>query len=137
MAEAGRPGADSQLLALDVGAKRIGVARAGVRARLVEPLRIIKADGTEFARLGELFADVGPAVLVVGLPYDAAGEEGQQAAAIKRWVKIMIDETGFAGDVVYQDETLSSHAAAKPAGGGPADDLAAAVILEDYLDRSE
>ncbi|MYB40223.1 Holliday junction resolvase RuvX [Candidatus Saccharibacteria bacterium] len=137
MAETPSLPADCQLLALDVGAKRIGVARASAGARLVEPLQIIAADGSEFDRLVELFAAYEPAALIVGLPFDAAGEEGRQAAAVKQWVKIMVETTGFDGAVIYQDETLSSRAAKDLAVSGPVDDLAAAVILEDYLDLWE
>ena len=84
-----------------------------------------------------MFASYEPAALIIGLPFDAEGEEGRQAGTVKQWVKIMIEATGFTGAVIYQDETLSSRAAKDLVVSGPVDDLAAAVILEDYLDRQE
>lgn len=130
--------ADCQILALDVGSKRIGVARASQQVRLVEELAVLPVDDHELERLEELFERWRPAVLVVGLPLDKTGTEGRQATAVKQWVKIMLKRTAFTGRLVWQDETLSSHAAKERTGGiGPVDDVAAAVILEDYLaDRS-
>lgn len=124
-----------QILALDVGQKRIGVARAASQVRLVEPLEIIQADGQiEFVRLQELLLKFKPRILVIGLPFDKEGKSGHQADLIKIWVKNLIEKTKFKGEIVYQDETLSSQAASKNSSKtGLVDDLAAGVILEDYL----
>ena len=124
---------------MDVGQKRIGVARAQNQVRLVEPLMIISVgDGEEFAKLSELFDSWRPAVLVVGLPINELGEQSKQANLIREWVIIMVIKTGFAGRLVYQDETLSSHAArADSPETRFIDDLAAALILEDCIDQNK
>ncbi len=129
---------DYQILALDVGQKRIGVARAQNQVRLVEPLMIISvSDGEEFAKLRELFDSWQPAVLVIGLPLNESGEQSKQANLIREWVKIMVIKTGFTGRLVYQDETLSSHAArADSPKERFIDDLAAALILGDCIDQN-
>ncbi len=137
MNEIDRTSGDYQILALDVGQKRIGVARAQNQAGLAEPLAIMIIEGgSEFTRLQELFEKWRPAVLVIGLPFNKAGERGEQAHLIEEWVKIMIDKTGFEGQVIYQDETLSSREARADASEARfVDDLAAAIILEDYMDQ--
>ena len=129
------PADDYQLLALDVGRRRIGVARAHSQVRLVEPLAILPADGGEFAALAEIFATWSPALLIIGLPFNSRGEEGEQAAWIRDWVGEMVAKTEFAGRIAYQDETLSTKAAVEAGGKGFVDDLAASIILEDYLER--
>ena len=122
-------------MALDIGQKRIGVARAQSRARIVEPLEIINvAGGNEFLRLKELLVEWRPAILVIGLPLNATGGLGAQAELIKEWVCVMVAETQFKGRIVYQDETLSSHQARSNRSRSRfVDDAAAAVILQDYL----
>ena len=133
------PAAGYEILALDVGERRIGVARAQSRARLVEPLEIVAAGkGLEFARLGALLAHWRPAVIVIGLPISEAGSESRQATAIRAWTKDMAIRIGFAGQIVYQDETLSSREARnRTARTGAVDDLAAGILLEDYLNCQE
>ena len=129
------PLGDYEILALDVGERRIGVARAQSRARLVEPLEVMVAGkGVEFQRLAQLLSYWQPALIVVGLPLDKDGSVGQQAVIIRNWVKKMLAQTGFEGRIVYQDETLSTHQARQEAVvEGPVDDLAAGILLEDYL----
>ena len=129
------PLGDYEILALDVGERRIGVARAQSRARLVEPLEVMAAGkGVEFQRLAQLLSYWQPALIVVGLPLDKDGSVGQQAVIIRKWVKKMLAQTGFEGRIVYQDETLSTHQARQEAvAEGPVDDLAAGILLEDYL----
>ncbi len=129
------PRGDYEILALDVGERRIGVARAQSRARLVEPLEVMAAGkGVEFERLAQLLSYWQPALIVVGLPLDKDGSVGQQAVIIRNWVKKMLAKTGFKGRIVYQDETLSTHQARQEAVvKGPVDDLAAGILLEDYL----
>ena len=129
------PRGDYEILALDVGERRIGVARAQSRARLVEPLEVMAAGrGVEFERLAQLLSYWQPALIVVGLPLDKDGSVGQQAVIIRNWVQKMLAKTGFKGRIVYQDETLSTHQARQEAVvKGPVDDLAAGILLEDYL----
>ena len=127
------PEGDHQILAFDVGQRRIGVARAQSRARLVEPLEIVEAGGGEFVRIKELLEAWRPKVIVIGLPLDKRGLAGHQAGIIRAWTEKMVARTGFGGQVVYWDETLSSRAAGRRAGSAPIDDLAAGILLEDYL----
>lgn len=129
------PDSGFEIMAFDVGGRRIGVARAQSRVRLVEPLEIVAAgSGSEFVRLKELLDYWRPAVVVVGLPISETGSESRQAAVIRLWVGEMVVRTGFAGRIVYQDETLSSREAASRASRpGAVDDLAAGILLEDYL----
>ena len=135
MADQGLPSGNYEILALDVGERRIGVARAQSQARLVEPLEVVAAGkGIEFERLSQLFSYWQPALIVVGLPLNKEGSVGQQATIIRNWVKKMQTRIGFEGSIVYQDETLSSHQARQETSvEGPVDDLAAGILLEDYL----
>lgn len=127
-----------QILALDVGQKRIGVARAQSQTRLAEALEVVEAgEEREFADLQRLIDAWQPAVLVVGLPLGNRGQETAQTLWTKAWVELFLSRVDFKGRLVYQDEFLSTRAARERRplkDRGAVDDLAACIILDDYLE---
>jgi putative holliday junction resolvase len=147
------------VLGIDLGERRIGVAIAdgpGVGARPLTTLRRGRHVGVDADALLALITTHGITELVVGLPIDAAGHEGPQAALTRTWLK---DIRGRLGDdiaITLHDERLSSHVAEGRVGpmkrgrsGGPPsrkqrdeyrariDREAAAVILQDALDTRQ
>ena len=131
-----------QILALDIGEKRIGVARAQSQARLTEALAVIEVDGrSEYEKLTQLLNQYQPAVLVVGLPLNLAGQPTLQTKFVQDWVSAFLEKVAFQGRLVYQDETLSTQvvldAAEKTKAKCQLDSQAARVILEDYLQGEE
>jgi putative Holliday junction resolvase len=144
------------LLGIDLGERRIGVAIAdgpdvGARPLVTLPRgRSIDADATA---LGNLITTHGIDELVVGLPLEAAGHEGPQAAATRAWVDALRDRLAAQVALTLRDERLTSHLAETRLGpmprgrsGGPptpsqreayrarVDREAAAIILADELD---
>ena len=147
------------VLGLDLGERRVGVAIAeadGLAARPLVTLVRGRDAAADTRRLVELIAANGAERIVVGLPLEAAGQEGAQAAITRAWVEAVQPGVMAAGhDLVwtYQDERLSSHEAEQRVGpaprgrsGGPPsrtqrdayrariDREAAAIILQDALD---
>jgi putative Holliday junction resolvase len=149
----------SPLLGIDLGERRIGVAIAdgpGVGARPLTTLRRGRHVGIDADALLALIATHGITELVVGLPIDAAGHEGPQAALTRSWVEDIRARMGDDIAVTLHDERLSSHVAEGRVGpmkrgrsGGPPsrkqrddyrariDREAAAVILQDALDTRQ
>jgi putative Holliday junction resolvase len=147
----------STILGIDLGERRIGVAIAesdGFAARPLSTLRrgrTIEADASAIQALIDLHA---ADAIVIGLPFEAAGQEGSQAAQTRAWVEAiapLLDDTAI--PITFQDERLSSHLAEQRLGpmprgrsGGPpsrtqrdayrarVDREAAAIILQDALD---
>ena len=144
------------LLGIDLGERRIGVAIADAPEVGARPLvtltrgRSIQAD---VDALRPLIERHGVTELVVGLPIDAAGHEGAQAAATRAWVSDLTSHLGDGVRLSLRDERLSSHLAESRLGpmgrgrsGGPpsktqrdayrarVDREAAAIILQDELD---
>ncbi len=147
----------STILGIDLGERRIGIAIAesdGFSARPLTTLRrgrTIEADATAIQALIDLHA---ADALVVGLPFEAAGQEGSQAALTRAWtegIASLLEQP--ATPITFQDERLSSHLAEQRLGpmprgrsGGPpsrtqrdayrarVDREAAAIILQDALD---
>ena len=144
------------LLGIDLGERRIGVAladAADVGARPLTTLARGRSIDADVAALTPLIDRHGVSVLVVGLPIDAAGHEGQQALATRAWVETLSHRLGDRVAIVLRDERLTSHLAESRLGpmsrgrsGGPpsktqrdayrarVDREAAAIILQDELD---
>lgn len=128
-----------RILGLDYGSARIGVALGDDVTKVATPWSVIVNEDPEdvLLRLHELMARESVERVVVGIPRPLADQtrETEQAKEIRVFIqKLRMD--GF--DVVEQNETLSSKVAAdqvKEMGGrGKRDDLAAAAILQSYLD---
>lgn len=127
------------VLALDVGEKRIGVAATDGIVRIARQLGAIEVDGQEFESILRLIAEEGADVVVIGYPRNQSGEATAQTA----YVESFRDRLGQLTDtqLVFQDESLTSVLAedrlksyGKPYAKSDIDSLAAALILEDYLE---
>jgi putative Holliday junction resolvase len=143
-------------LGIDLGERRIGVAIADgpdVGARPLTTLRRARRIEADADALLDLITTHAITELVVGLPIDAAGHEGPQAALTRSWVEDLRARLGDHVAITLHDERLSSHVAETRLGpmkrgrsGGPpsrhqrdeyrarVDREAAAVILQDALD---
>jgi putative Holliday junction resolvase len=143
----------TRILGLDVGTRRIGVAVADADG-MATPLTTIRRTATiaaDAATLARLLEEQRATEIIVGLPFEAAGHEGTQAALTREWVDGVSPLLGV--PIGYRDERLTSHLAEqrlgpmkRGRGGGPpsrtqrdawrarVDREAAAIILQDELD---
>ena len=126
-------------VALDVGEKRIGVAVGDSGVRIAVPFDTIEADGDEIERIARIVIDEKADVVVVGYPRNQSGEPTAQTAYVERFVEQLTD---IAPKLVFQDESLTSVLAEqrlqshkKPYTKGDIDALAAAIILQDYMEQ--
>lgn len=121
----------NDIIALDVGTKRIGVARANIIARLPQPLPAIANDTNVAQSIKLLINAYMPGCIVVGLPRNLSGEETKQSAYTKQFV---IDKLPKDVKIIWQDETLTSKVASERTGRTKEiDSEAACLILEDYF----
>lgn len=149
----------TRALGIDLGERRIGVAIVdgpGAGARPLTTLRRGHHVELEADALLALIDAHEITELVVGLPIDAAGHEGPQAAITRKWVDDIRARMSEHVTITLHDERLSSHVAESRLGpmkrgrsGGPpsrhqrdeyrarVDREAAAVILQDALDTRE
>lgn len=129
------------VLALDVGEKRIGVARGDTDVRLASPLTTVLVDGDEFAAIRKLYNAEQATQLVIGYPRNQSGEATKQTAYVEQFVDRLTAVEPL--PVVYQDESLTSvlaeaqlKAHRRPYNKEDIDALAAALILQDYLENA-
>lgn len=125
-----------EIIALDVGGKRIGVARASTIAKIPEPLPAVNVDGTELEQIKKLTEEYQVTKLIVGLPRNQSGEETEQSQIVRDFASKL---KGY--EIVWQDESLTSvnaevflQQSGKNYTKADIDSFAAAQILNDYLE---
>lgn len=120
-------------LAVDAGTVRVGLAICDREERVAVPLEIVSASAA-YPAIRSIAAREGVEGIVVGLPLHMAGGEGQSAAMARRLGERIAKGLGL--PVKYEDERLTSEEAVRLGGRGRrSDDLAAALILEQFLAR--
>lgn len=128
----------SNILALDVGEKRIGVALADMSVPFPAPLITLEASEhlvTEFATLLKKHHVVA---VVIGYPRNQNGEPTKQTERVEHIAKLLNIPVNI--PVYWQDESLTSVKAEeelksrkKPYAKAAVDSLAATYILEDFI----
>ena len=133
--------ATGKVAALDLGEVRTGVAISDLGRTLARPVEIV-ASGELLDYLRKLLAEEGVPEVVVGVPKTMRGEVGFQAARILGKIDDL-EDTFPQVRFVRWDERLTTRMASVVVGGGKKkrkgarrlDHLAAATMLQEYLDR--
>lgn len=127
----------ANLIALDVGTKRIGVAAADSNLPIALPLLTIDVDGSEVEMVGAIVKDRSVETIVVGYPRNQSGDATDQTGIAEAFA----DKVRQFANIVFQDESLTSvmaeerlQSSGKPYAKGDIDAMAAAIILQDYLE---
>ena len=121
------------ILAFDFGLQRIGVAVGNTLLKQAQPLSIITAatnDG-KFRVIAELVGPWEPGLVVVGLPLHPDGAEHAMTVRCRRFANQLHGRFGL--ETVLIDERYSS-AVITQERGQRIDDVAAAIILQQYFD---
>jgi putative Holliday junction resolvase len=123
-------------LALDFGAARTGVAVSDATGTLARPVCVVERAGSEAGldRVASLVAEHEAEVVVVGLPLTLRGERGEQARA----TEVFLDALRRRLDVPVEteDERFTTTLAQQTGGRAPEDALAAAHLLQGWLERT-
>jgi putative Holliday junction resolvase len=135
---------------LDVGERRIGVAVSDLTGTLARPVGVLQTSGLDgdaveraVAELSRLAAEEdGLASLVVGLPRRLDGSPSDMTPRVEAFAAAVRARTAL--PVILQDERLTSREAESRlavrekdwrARKKQLDAVAAAIILQDYLDE--
>ena len=130
-----------KLIGLDVGTKRIGVAKADSSTKIAVPDGFVNVNGQEFAEIARIARMYNTSTFVVGLPRNNSGEETKQSAYARNFARqlaMSIPNTR----IYFEDESLTSVEAErrlkerkKNFQKGEIDAEAASIILQDFLER--
>ncbi len=132
-------------MALDVGAKRIGVAVSDEQRLVANPLVVLtrKNRDADITALRRIIAEQGAGLIVVGLPLASGDKIGESAKKALSLGKRLAKATGLAVEYVDEWETTLQADQAMLAGDmsrakrrQKIDKVAAALILDRYLART-
>jgi putative Holliday junction resolvase len=133
---------------LDIGDRRVGVAISDATGLIAAPLSVVEraSKAEDFMRIATLVREHRAELLVIGHPLNDDGSVGYQARRIERYATALaeaLQSEGLDLPIVYWDERMSTQEAQElmvRAGRrvrdrrARIDAVAAAVILQDYLD---
>ena len=131
------------MLGLDVGDRRIGLAISDPNGQVAVPLRTLHRTAQDGAvdAIAALVAEENVEAIVVGLPLRLDGSAGSQAESVQEFVRQLLPAVNV--PVTLWDERLSTVQAehllrrdgpSSRKGKAEQDSLAAAIILQGYLD---
>ncbi len=130
----------TRYLGVDYGTKRVGLAISDGLGLTARPLQVV-ARTAVVKRVQELHEEYTVTTMVVGLPTGLSGQEGASAAGARALGDELSDATGI--PVEYLDERFTSNLAEdallqsgmkRRERRETVDKVAAAIILQDYLD---
>jgi len=134
---------DIRVLGLDVGSDRLGVALSDGLGLTAQPLVSLAVQGRDpLPLIVDLCREHGVTLVVVGLPLSlGGGDRGEGSRRARKLGQRIAEATGL--EIVYHDERFTTAEAERVlvfAGvrrekrRGVVDKLAAALILQGYLD---
>jgi putative holliday junction resolvase len=132
-----------RVLALDYGRRRIGMAISDEMGITAKPLAVLERTNRrhDLRRLREIARQQGVRLIIVGHPLHLDGAVSEMAQECARFAVRVRKELGI--EVTLADERLTSHTAKEMLaarslgarrGRDAVDDVAAAILLRDYLD---
>jgi putative Holliday junction resolvase len=136
-----------RLLALDVGERRIGVAVSDPTGTIARPLYALERGSKreDFCAIVALVGEYDAQAVVVGRPLSLDGSVGPQARRVARYAEALAEHldvpvipwderfsTARADEILR--ETRREKARRRARANGEIDAVAAAVILQGYLD---
>ena len=135
-----------KILAVDPGEKRIGLAISDPTCTLARPLMVIQheARARDAERIATIALEEGVGMILVGWALDAEGEVGYRARKARR----LADAIRYNTDIPIKmwDESGTTQAAiqsridlgtSRKKRKGHLDDLAASILLQDFLNENE
>ncbi len=131
-------------LSIDYGGRRVGVAISDPTGLIARPLATltVTSDSDAIAQVSVLVREHEPAGVVVGLPISMSGNRSELTHKVEAFARKL--KAAVTVPIYFEDERLSSyqaeqvlHAHGKRIKGNKdkIDRMAAAIILQSFLDR--
>jgi|688.fasta_scaffold244565_2 putative Holliday junction resolvase len=134
----------TRILSLDIGSKRTGVALSDETRLIASPLVTVEETQIKpwLLKIKALIEENEVAEVVVGLPLNQYGEEGQDAQNIRKYIAAL--QEALTIPVIEWDERFTTVQAerslieadfSRKGRKKVIDQIAASIILQGYLDR--
>ena len=133
-----------RILAVDHGKKNIGLAISDETGMLARPLGIIAHSSKllDAAQVAEQATRQAAERIIVGVSYDEEGQLNQAGRQAMNFAEVLKLQTELPVEMWDESLTTQDARAVRLASGAPRkkraghlDDVAAAVLLQDYLDN--
>jgi putative Holliday junction resolvase len=134
-----------RVLAVDLGSKRIGIAVSDLTGTVASPLAVLERSRSrrhDHEQIAAYVREEEAELVVVGLPISMSGAEGPaakaartEAKALATLVDVPIETFDERLTTVTAERALAEAGVRGPARRRVVDKVAAAVILQAFLDR--
>jgi len=132
-----------RILAVDYGQKRIGLALSDELGVTAQPLSTLVRTNrrNDLRRLREICREHSVRLIIVGYPLHMTGAAGEMANQAERFSARLGKELGLPVELVderlttWQAEQIAAETQSSRNKSRSLDDVAAAVLLRDYLER--
>lgn len=135
----------NRLMSIDIGEKRVGVALSDPLRLTAQPHSVIENDGPEGVsrKLKKIIQEYSVEKIIAGVPYGLKGEKGEAAEKIMDFIRVLGENTGMEIETVderfstaFSQRAMLEADASRKARRTKIDKVAAAVLLQGYLDKT-
>lgn len=134
----------ARILGIDYGSKRIGLALSDPLNIIAQAFKVIPNEPGVIDKIAQVVSEYEVRLVVVGMPLNLKGDVGQKGDEVRLFIPVLRNKLAI--DIVEWDERFSSHTAhmtmrtmgvkkSRREAKGSVDAMAAAIILQGYLDR--
>lgn len=125
-----------KLLGIDYGDAKVGLAMGDSESHMALPYQILKCNGWDvlIGEIKKICISERIEKIVIGLPVGPSGRESQQAERTKEFARKLDEDINI--PIEFLDERFSTQQAQKLSPGKEEDDVAAMLILQNYLDKN-
>ncbi|MDD2646709.1 MAG: Holliday junction resolvase RuvX [Patescibacteria group bacterium] len=126
------------ILSIDHGTKYIGLAIADEKIRIAHPRGFLLNKNYEYvlAEIKNIITEQKISLIVVGQPLGLSGQATEQTKLANKFIEQLRNDLNLPVDIF--NETMTTKMAGQVGGkkeNSSGHDAAAAIILQDYLDR--
>ena len=129
-----------KIIGLDVGEKRIGVAKVDTSTKIALPVTTLEVDGSEWNEISKIIRINSTNFIVLGMPRSNEGNQTKQSLYVRQFARNLVEKIPGIR-IKFQDESLTSvmaeerlKARKKKYEKGEIDAEAASIILQDFIE---
>ncbi len=137
----------NRILGVDYGSHSVGLALSDPLAVIARPIQTLKNDAELISKIKEIVNQENVTLIVVGMPYNLKGQQAQKALETQKFIDML--KLNITTEVITWDERFTTVIAQRTVlsmgmkkkqrqkKDGKLDSMAAALILQGYLDNKK
>jgi putative Holliday junction resolvase len=122
------------ILSIDYGDVRIGLAHGSTEHNIALPLKVVKNTDTVWEELNTIISQYEINHILVGIPLNFQSKDTQQTAKVRAFITELTQQ--FSGSIEESDERLTSALAKRYIPRGQSIDVESArILLEEWFEK--